>query len=1034
MDSDMEKENGLQETGGKEQISLAGVWKCTLTKDSWEEQPLTTQCGPVTLPGCLQEAGLGYPVTQATPWISGLHNPFWYERMEYQYAQEDGCNVPFLSQPPKHYRGLAWYEREFQVPETATGRRWLLYLEKTHWRSEAYLDGHYAGEDCSLCTPHVIACGQLDPGTHHLRIGIDNSLQQPYRPDGHEVSDALGATWNGIVGELVLLTEEEWRYRQEEKRRYAKAHPRTIEVKDGQFYVDGCPEYFRGTHFGGDYPLTGYPATDVEWWRKMMRTVKSYGLNFIRFHSYCPPEAAFCAADEEQVYLQAECGMWNSFRRNSPMLTVLAQETKRILEAFGHHPSFVLFSSGNEPGGDWYQVLREWVTETKRVDAGLGYGGRRLCTAQSGWFYDVPPAQVEGTDYLYFHRSGYGSYPGGTIRNHLGWKGSDYETSIAGTRLPVVCHELGQWCAYPDFEVAEKFNGYLHPGNYLVFRENAKAKGVLSYNKEFAYCSGRNQLRLYKEDLEANLRTAGMGGFELLDLHDYLGQGGAFVGILDTFWQEKGYATPEEFRESCAETVLLTRMVKYVYTDLETLHTPVTVFHYGREPLCDRQLHWRLYCNNHDRDVVPDEDNVLAQGQWQIDKILPGSRYQAGTLSIPFSRLPGWTQRLAGGRTGIALTLELHLGEVHNHWELTVFTQPEEIVKPQEVIYTADAACARQSLEQGKTVLFTPRLSNLDYECPPVSMKNVFWNAQMGPGWTRSLGLVVESGHPVFRYFPSEESGGWQWEGILEHARGFCLEGLGKDIAVPVRVIDDWNRNLPLSLFLEAKVGKGRLLLVTADLEGAFTSRPGAFSWKRALLQYAARGDYIETGECTWDQLEAHFFSLLQTRELVEEGVYPKLFTPDPNQTLRLEAEDFPIILSIPLKREVMLEGLLYMPVQKDRMFEGCVRDYEVECLCDGRWRKTAGGTLDNSLFSQKILFDQACRTGSVRLRVRSVYGMRPCHAWRERPDGWERYDKRPHAVVQIGVLHLICNERAPDSNELFWDGRQKSATKEIEN
>ena len=68
---------------------------------------------------------------------------------------------------------------------------------------------------------------------------------------------------------------------------------------------------------------------------------------------------------------------------------------------------------------------------------------------------------------------------------------------------------------------------------------------------------------MLKEDLEANLRTPYIYGFELLDLHDYLGQGTALVGILDPFWDSKGYVTPNEWRQFCDETVLLARIKSY---------------------------------------------------------------------------------------------------------------------------------------------------------------------------------------------------------------------------------------------------------------------------------------------------------------------------------------------------------------------------------------------------------------------------------------------------------------------------------------
>ena len=66
---------------------------------------------------------------------------------------------------------------------------------------------------------------------------------------------------------------------------------------------------------------------------------------------------------------------------------------------------------------------------------------------------------------------------------------------------------------------------------------------MLDEDHDFAWASGRFQLACYKEEIEANLRTPGLAGFQLLDLHDYLGQGTALIGVLDAFWESKGYVT-----------------------------------------------------------------------------------------------------------------------------------------------------------------------------------------------------------------------------------------------------------------------------------------------------------------------------------------------------------------------------------------------------------------------------------------------------------------------------------------------------------
>lgn len=999
-------------------LDLSGIWKVQLQTASGMQEK------EVCLPGILQAQGCGNEIAKETKWVSSLHDPYWWEREEYQYAQENGIKVPFLSQPPRHFLGKALYQRKFEIEEE-TDDTWYLYIEMTHWRSKAFIDGQEMGQDCSLCTAHRIACKRLGRGMHLLEVEIDNAMQYPYRPDGHGVSDALGATWNGMAGEIALLTRTEWEKREERKKAYADEHPRHIEVKNGKFYVDGKPEYFRGTHFGGDYPLTGFPTTDRVWWEEKLGTIKSWGLNFVRCHSYCPPEMAFQVADELGMYLQPECGMWNCFAEEIPMLEVLRTETRRILEQFGHHPSFVLFSPTNEPSGNWYRVLRKWVNETREYDKLLGYKNRRLYTAQSGWFYDVPPAEIEGTDYLYFHRSAYGPLRGGTIRNSEGWKGKNYTPSIAGTRLPVICHELGQWCAYPDFRVMEKFTGYLQPGNFEVFRENCREKGLLSYNEIFAFCSGRNQLRMYKEDIEANLRTPNLYGFELLDLHDYLGQGTALVGLLDAFWQEKGYAKPEEFRNFCDETVLLAAFNGYVYTNQQKVAVPVSICHFGKADLRQVTVKWSLR----------QEETIWKSGEIFCQQVVNGDNTDLGNVVLDFREMHG----------NHRMIFTMEIDEVtRNTWELYVFEK--KTLLHGDVVSTQNWNVAKTALQQGKRVIYMPYLSELDYECPPASMKNVFWNAQMGPTWGRSLGLVVQEESPLFQDFPTEKDGGWQWEDILTKARGFCMYGL-EQIRPLVRVIDDWNRNLPLGLIWEAKAEKGSLLVISADLHGSFEDRPAANALWTAICRYVdsqafAPKQYIET-----EAVERHLFPMNRMEELTETIEYEKtavvenpeaLVTANPTKSVCIEKEEFPITITVRLKKTIMADGILYVPEQRGRYRNSYPKDYDLQIrnMETGSWENVemdGNKRFRNTSLSQKVSWKHRYMTDSIRLVVKSCYGSRERKEWEERQDGYYEVCKCHKVRVEFGGLHVLCDGKAVSADSYFLNDSQSSTTKEID-
>lgn len=998
-------------------LDLTGDW--TITLETQEGR----QHGVIRLPDIAQAQGYGNVITKATPWVSSLHDENWWQREEYQYAQKQDCKVPFLAQPPRHFLGKAYYERTIELKEESKDT-WYLYIELTHWKTTVYVDGVQTGEDCSLCTAHTLSCGKLSAGEHAITVEVDNRLQYPYRPDGHGVSDALGATWNGMAGELALMTADELEKRKKTRYIYALTHPRHIEIKDAKFFVDGSYEYFRGTHFGGEYPLTGYPVTDIDWWRRVFGIIRSWGLNFVRCHSYCPPEAAFAVADEAGVYLQPECGMWNHFEEGIPMLDILRQETKRILEQFGHHPSFVLFSPTNEPAGDWYQVLRRWVEETRAYDEQLGYAGRRVYTAQSGWFYDVEPAKVTGTDYLYFHRSGYGPYLGGTIRGNAGWKGGNYSPSLAGAAKPVICHELGQWCSYPDFSVIAKFTGYLRAGNYEVFRENCKAHGLLELNQAFAYASGRNQVRLYKEDIEANLRTPEIDGFELLDIHDYLGQGTALVGVLDAFWQEKGYVKPEEFRCFCGETVLLAAFPQYVYRVEQQIHIPVSVCHFGKEDIAACVIQWRLYAKEYG-----EWSSLIDSGAFAPLLLKQGGNTQAGTVLLNQQRLQEYVREHGNQQ----LLFELSIRNVtYNMWQFYLYEEQEEPAASRQPFYTQDWQMAKERLEKGDSVIYAPYLSDMSYECPPLSMRNTFWNGQLGPVWGRELGLIIDTDSRLWQDFPTETDGGWQWEDILRSARGFHLQGSLRELTPLVRVIDDWNRNLPLALMLEAKVQKGRLLLVSADLSGTYEERPAAYSLRQALLHYVASPDFAPKQEICAEDIEASLFPLLRTGTLVQGE--ERLTAASPATSV-YSAGQYPIEIVLPFYKKVRLQGILYMPDQRERKRNDYPKEVELQLrrTSDGEWESIERTVFHNLSLSQKIIFSQTYEAVALRLLVHSCWGTPQDKEWQEYAEGFRYAPRRGEPTVKLGSIHLLCDEPSPHNNELFWEGQSTTKTKEIE-
>ena len=976
--------------------------------------------GEIMLPGVMQTEGYGHDVTYSTEFVSGLHNHFWYEREEYSYKEGNEVNVPFIAQPVKVYRGEATYTRNIDIE---TEDNYFLYIELTRWKVRAFIDGLECSTKYTLFTPVSFDLGRLKPGTHEIRISVDNSMQFPYRPDGHGVSDALGATWNGIGGEFALLTESEITEKEKEKKEYAASNKREVCVKEGNFYIDGKPQYMRGTHFGGDYPVTGMPPVTHEYWDKFMNRIKEWGFNFIRCHSYCPPDAAFLAADKAGIYIQVECGMWNVFNEGIPMLNVLREETVKILKAFGHHPSFVMLSPTNEPDGNWYKVLRDWVKFARETDKSLGYENRRIYTAESGWFYDVAPGNITGTDYIYFHRSAVGPLPGGVIRNFKGWKGKDYDVSLPDCRLPVITHEMGQWCAYPDFDIINKFKGYMKPSNYKQFKACAERKGVLKFNKDFLYCSGKNQLRFLKEDIEANMRTKAIKGYEYLDLHDYLGQGGAFVGILDAFWDNKGYTDPTEIKKTVSDVVVLTRLKSYVFKNTDTVSTPVITANYGDGDICGARLKVRLIFDN----------QVYFESVTENINAKCGDNTDVAFIDID---LVGIKENVNGKLVVTLIKSDETISE--NDWDISVFVKEDEIA-PSNVLYTRDMTEAFDALHAGKRVVYSPYFTDTDYNCPVFGMKNIFWNDQMGPKWSRPVGIVCDVRHPVFRYFKTEKSGGWQWEDILDNARGFSIDPEYKNI---VRGIDGWNRNEPQSIIFEGNVGKGKLIFVSAALDGDFESRPAAYTLKNAIIRYAGSNEFNPENNIEEKELLKHLYPVTRGNGIIKNIVVADtdavaaadtapLLDLNPNNVWTMEhINKFPVSLKIKLKKQVNVYGITYLPPVRDRDFIGCVKDYGI--IVNGK--EVKHGTLKNDLLGDTVTFDETL-TDEIIFTIYGVYGNKEYNGYEERDDGWyECKFKAPDTIQIAGLLIRFNGEFECAHGDIkFWAAEPENRHKEIE-
>ena len=550
-------------------------------------------------------------------------------------------------------------------------------------------------------------------------------------------------------------------------------------VEQGKHHVrlNGRDIHLRGVLDCCVFPLTGYPATDTEEWMRIFKTVKSYGMNHVRFHSWCPPEAAFDAADELGLYLQVELPMWiKDVGKYPARRDFFEKEMYAILDEYGNHPSFLLYCNGNENEGD-FAVLEDLVKK------GQAYDPRHLYSASTA------RTHVKADQFYTSHVT-----EKGWITVYEGRPSTDWDRSAeSAIDVPVIAHETGQRCMYPNFAEMAKYTGVLEPRNFKVFQERLARNGMLSQADDFFRATGAHTVLQYKEVNESLLRTATSGGFQLLGLSDFPGQGSAFVGILDAFWESKGLVTPEKFRESCAPTVLLARFPKRTYTNKEAFAAKMSIYHFGPEEIRKGRLDWQL------EDA---EGNRIAKGNLKHGNIPVSTVDSLGVVNISLGKV---------AKAG-KYTFKVQIAEgIRNEWDIWVYPEPQST---DSYKYVRQWGEAKKLLEQGENVFFIPD------SCAgrKTHFASHFWNPIMFNWEPMIVGTYIADKHPAFQNFPTSYYADWQWWDILNEATAMDLTAM-RTLTPIIQSIDTYEVNRKLGIAFEANAGKGKLFVLCVNPE-----------------------------------------------------------------------------------------------------------------------------------------------------------------------------------------------------------------------
>lgn len=850
-------------------IDLSGQWQVKLDAEKQETMP---QAYPETmmLPGTTSAAGLGMPnpaketgcLTDAyrfegAAWFmrtftagnwTGEQTMLTLERTRKSTVYLDG-------RPIGHQESLCTPHRYFLPPVHAGEHTLVIRVDNTDYPTRG---GHLTSPDTqsnwngitgeiSLTVAHTLLTDltvrpDLRRGclrVHGHIIGAPDGVAGIVLPG--QMEHLLPYRRGVLDGECPLKGNEAF---------WDEAHPEihTISIDlDGDVYettfglrdvrtlgrrllINGRETFLRGKVDNLLYPKTGYTPTDVASWMTILGIAKEYGINHYRYHTACPPDAAFTAADLLGVYMAPELPFWGTVAEEGEEgydereRDFLFQEGFRILREYGHHPSFLWLSLGNElwgskdvlnrmmrayreaddtklysSGANNYQFVPD-VLDEENVFVGVRLGRERLirgsyamCDAPQGIVQTTAPESVSNYDVSIVPETLGQSGETGKVQIQYGTGVKEVDAQSADALIPdvpVISHEVGQYVFYPDFSEISHYTGPLKPRNIEAMRENLERAGLYGEHEAFFRQTGHLAVDCYKREIETLLRSREVSGFQLLDLQDYTGQGTALVGVLNAMMENKGLISAEEWREFCAGTVVLGEFASFTGMMGEDIRFDVQISE------CDpEKQHTCIRC-------------TLMDGERELYAcdVTPGARQGRLTDAVSVTFPAGCYRDAMQERiTGLTVVLTLADG-TRNHYPIWLIP-PIDIRITREGIEKDGRMVAFVSAEEkadGAAIVVPSAEGQLpaeyctDFWCYPM-FRSI--SESMGkPVPVGTMGLSIDTASPLLKRFAQEDYTTPVWYAILQTAH---VQRLPADIYPAVQMIDNTERCARLGILYQ---------------------------------------------------------------------------------------------------------------------------------------------------------------------------------------------------------------------------------------
>lgn len=625
----------------------------------------------------------------------------------------------------------------------------------------------------------------------------------------------------------------------------------------GRLALNGRAIFLRGEANCAEYPETGHPPMTIPEWKEMLLKYRSYGINFVRFHSHCEPEAAFAAADELGMLLQPELSHWDpkdAFGTEESYRYYRA-ELVDLLKTYANHPSFVMLTLGNElqAQDEGRERMRELVRTAKRMDP------TRLYANGSNAFYGEEGCDPESD--FYTSQSCKDVVIRGTFSGMRGYLNENYpsadrtyDEAMAEIRKeyqkPVFSFEVGQFEVLPDFEELESFHGISDPVNLKLIKKRVEERGLLPTWEKYVEATGELSRLAYREEIEAAMRTRELSGISLLGLQDFPGQGTALVGMMNSHLEPKPYdfARPERFREFFQECRILVKLPHYTYEAGERLIAEVEAANFGKRNI-EGVFYWTLAGKksvsengNCEPAEIKSKNTVIATGEdTEITICRPGSYTEVGSLDIPLDFVEKNT----------ALTLKVRIGDSISAYPIWVYRKTTPVC-PENVYETrAFDVKTREILQNGGRVYLSP---DADKESLPNSIKTQFttdfWSVGTFADQEGGMGQLIDTEHPIFKEFPTDFHTDWQWW-IMATKRAVILPHPMKTI---ITEMDSYAFLRPMAQMIEFRCLKGKVLLSTMELHKS-QQYPEVRALQASIYTYLSGENFEPAEEITEEEL-----------------------------------------------------------------------------------------------------------------------------------------------------------------------------------